>query len=213
MSAGAGRVAWMARVGAVVVRMLAATWRLRWVNDHFVREQEAKGQNFIYVLWHGQLLPLLWAHRNRRIAIMISEHRDGEIIARIAQSLGYRVVRGSTSHGAARALLGACREIEAGFDVAVTPDGPRGPAQSVAPGAAVIANRSGAPLMPVAASASRAWRLQSWDRFMIPGPFARVVVAYSGPVWPREESARDAAIDEERVRGAIAAAEELAGRP
>lgn len=206
------KIVWTARAGAVLVRLLAATWRLHWVNAEFVRNEKARGQ-IIYVLWHGHLLPLLWAHRNRKIAIMVSEHRDGEIIARIALSLGYRVVRGSTSRGAARALLGACREIESGFDVAVTPDGPRGPARSVAPGAAVIANRSAAPLMPVAARASRAWHLRSWDSFMIPKPFARVVIAYSDPVRPRAEDPRNAAGDEDRVRGAIDMAESLTAQP
>jgi lysophospholipid acyltransferase (LPLAT)-like uncharacterized protein len=86
----------------------------------------------------------------------------------IAKAIGFRLIRGSTSRGAARALLGACRELESGFDIAVTPDGPRGPAGSVAPGALVISQRTGAPMVPVAASAKSAWRLRSWDRFLIP---------------------------------------------
>ena len=206
MSGADRKVAWLALGGAWLVRLLALTWRVRWANPEVRASEADAGRRVIYVLWHGQLLPLLWAHRNRRVAIMISEHRDGEIIARIALSLGYRVVRGSTSRGAARALLGAAREIAAGFDAAVTPDGPRGPARSVAPGAAVISNRSGAGLLPVAAHASRAWQLRSWDRFMIPKPFARVVIAYAPVIRPREESAAEAARDEERVRTAIDAA-------
>ena len=211
MNATDRRVIWLARIGALVIRMLASTWRLRWVDVRHRDSEFAAGRRVIYILWHGQLLPLLWAHRGRRISIMISEHRDGELIARVAQSLGFHVVRGSTTRGAARALLGATRDIEAGFDVAITPDGPRGPARSVAPGAAVIANRSGASLLPVAAHASSAWRLRSWDAFMIPKPFARVVVAYASPLPPRDEAARDAAADEARVRDAIDAAERLAG--
>ena len=192
------------------MRLLASTWRLRWVNDHFMRDAAERGQPIMYILWHGQLLPLLWAHRGRQIAVMISEHRDGEIIARIALALGYRVVRGSTSRGAARALLGACREVEQGHDIAVTPDGPRGPAHSVAAGAAVISNRSGAPMVPVAAQASRAWHLRSWDSFMIPKPFARVVVAYSTPLPPSGAGIREAAEDADRVRAAIDAAAAIA---
>lgn len=206
------RVAWIARIGAILVRLLATTWRIRIVNPHVVGDESARGQPIMYILWHGQLLPLLWTHRGRGIAVMISEHRDGEIIARIALALGYRVVRGSTSRGAARALLGACREVEAGHDIAVTPDGPRGPARSVAPGAAVIANRSGAPMVPVAAWASRAWHLRSWDRFMIPKPFARVVVAYTDALRPRGVELRDAAQDDDAVRSAIDAAGGIAER-
>jgi lysophospholipid acyltransferase (LPLAT)-like uncharacterized protein len=191
------KIAWIAGLGAIIIRALALTWRVRFVNGEIVRALKDRRQPFIYVLWHGQLLPLLWSHRDRQVAIMVSEHSDGEVIARIAKALGFRTVRGSTSRGAARALLGACREIEAGFDLAVTPDGPRGPAHSVAPGAAIIAQRTQAPMVPVAARASRSWRLKSWDRFMIPKPFARVVVAYSDPIAVTGDSARDAVVESE----------------
>lgn len=204
------KVAWVARVGSLLLRALAFTWRVRVVNGHVVRDLKERGEPFIYLLWHGELLPLLWAHRNRQIAIMISEHSDGEIITRVARALGCRAVRGSTSRGGARALLAACRELEAGFDLAVTPDGPRGPPRSVAPGAVVIAQRTGAPMVPVAASASRAWRLRSWDRFVIPKPFARVTVAYSEAIRVSADTPRDAIKEIETVRAGIDRAAETA---
>jgi lysophospholipid acyltransferase (LPLAT)-like uncharacterized protein len=141
---------------------------------------------------------------------MISEHRDGEIIARVAQGLGLELVRGSSSRGAARALLAACRMIESGWNVAITPDGPRGPNHSVAPGAAIIAQRSGAPLLPVACVASRAWRLSSWDGFMIPKPFARVTVAYSDLIRVPPDAPRETLEDEDTIRHAIERAEKSA---
>ena len=202
------RVRRLATVGTMVLRALASTWRVR-VANAAVRDA-LRGTPFIYVLWHGELLPLLWAHRDRGVAVMISEHSDGEIIARVAHSLGYRTVRGSTSRGAARALLGACREIESGVNLAVTPDGPRGPAHSVAPGAAAIAQRTGAPLLPVSATASSAWRLRSWDRFMIPRPFATITIAYADPIYVTAGSVRDAAEETELVRGGILRATERA---
>lgn len=204
------RVAWLSRAGALILRALALTWRVRFVNPEAVRAFEQRKEPFIYLLWHGNLLPLLWSHRNRNVAVIISEHNDGEIIARVAQSLGFRTVRGSTSRGAARALLGACREIEAGFALAVTVDGPRGPAHSVAPGAAIIAQRTGAPMLPVAAVSTRSWRLRSWDRFMIPKPFARVTVAYGAPIHLEAESPRDAASAGDGVREGIERASALA---
>lgn len=203
------RVTRLATLGSFVLRALASTWRVRFVNDDVRRAIEERP--FIYVLWHGELLPLLWAHRDRGVVIMISEHSDGEIIARVAHSLGYRTVRGSTSRGAARALLGACREIESGATLAVTPDGPRGPAHSVAPGAAAIAQRTGAPMLPVSATASSAWHLRSWDRFMIPRPFARITVGYGDPLIVDSASARDAADDTQRVTTALAQATSRAG--
>src|SRR5688572_8805341 len=106
------RVRWLAGVGAFVLRALALTWRVRFANPQVKREMSERKQPVIFALWHGNLLLLLYAHRGRGIAVMISEHSDGEIIARIARSLGFETVRGSTSRGAARALLNACREVE-----------------------------------------------------------------------------------------------------
>jgi lysophospholipid acyltransferase (LPLAT)-like uncharacterized protein len=204
------RVSRLATLGTLFLRALASTWRVRFTNAELRAALDDRRQPFIYVLWHGELLPLLWAHRGRGVAIMISEHSDGEIIARIAHALGYRTVRGSTSRGAARALLGACREIERGVTLAVTPDGPRGPAHTVAPGAAIIAQRTNAPMLPVSARPSSAWHLTSWDRFMIPRPFATITVGYGDPIFIQADSARDAATDTQLVSGGIASATERA---
>lgn len=200
------RTIWLARIGTAIVRALAWTWRVRFLNPGVVDGMRARNEPFIHILWHGHLLPLLWAHRQRGIAVMISEHRDGEMIARVAQSIGYRLVRGSTSRGAARALLAASREVDAGHCVALTVDGPRGPAKVVAPGALVIAQRTGAPMVPTAVSATRAWRLKSWDRFMIPKPFARVLVAYGAPITIAADSPREAAARVDAVHDALESA-------
>jgi lysophospholipid acyltransferase (LPLAT)-like uncharacterized protein len=144
------------------------------------------------------LLPLLYVHRNEGVAVLVSKHRDGELIARIAESLGFRTVRGSTSRGAARALAGMVRELENGHDVAVTPDGPRGPARSFAPGALIAAQRANAPVIVVGVSVKSSWRLKSWDRFVIPKPFARVKVVYSDAVRLEVGSARAAAEETSR---------------
>src|SRR5437762_6001353 len=96
---------WLVRLATLLLRVLASTWRVRWVNPQVTRDLDAQGRAFIYALWHGELLPLLWTHRHHNVAVMISEHRDGERIARVAVALGFRLVRGSTSRGAARALL------------------------------------------------------------------------------------------------------------
>jgi lysophospholipid acyltransferase (LPLAT)-like uncharacterized protein len=175
---GLPEVAWRVRLGVLVVRLLAATWRIRTSGADIVDAFRAARQPIVFTLWHGQMLPLLWHHRQEGIAVLISEHRDGEIIARIASALGFRTVRGSTFRGADRALAGLVRELRAGHDVAVTPDGPRGPARRFAPGALVAAQRAGAPVVSVGVAATRAWRLRSWDGFLIPKPFARVTVAY-----------------------------------
>jgi lysophospholipid acyltransferase (LPLAT)-like uncharacterized protein len=187
------RLRWIVRAGTALVRLLAMTWRMRPENDEAMVEVRASGQRVIFILWHGELLPLLWQHRKQGVALLISEHRDGEIIAQIAERLGYTTVRGSTSRGGGRALIGLMRAVDAGHDAAVTPDGPRGPAHVFAPGAAIAAQRTGARLVPVRASAVRAWRLKSWDRFLIPKPFATVRVAYGPPTAVDAASPREAA--------------------
>jgi lysophospholipid acyltransferase (LPLAT)-like uncharacterized protein len=161
--------------------MLARTWRFRVINPGAIDNLRTAKRAFIFSLWHGQLLPLLWHHREEGVVLLISEHKDGEMVARAAESLGYALVRGSTTRGGDRALISVIRELQAGREVAITPDGPRGPARKYAPGALIAAQRSGAVILPVVAVADKAWRLRSWDQFMIPKPFARVTVAYGDP--------------------------------
>jgi lysophospholipid acyltransferase (LPLAT)-like uncharacterized protein len=149
------------------------------------------------------LLPLLWRHRGQSIAIVVSEARDGQYLADLAAALGYRAVRGSSTRGAARALLGAVRELRAGHAVAFTPDGPRGPRRVLKAGVVAAAQRGGGVIVPLHAEADRAWRLDSWDRFMIPKPGARVRIVYGRPF---EVAAGDAGLEagladaEERLR-------------
>jgi hypothetical protein len=135
----------------------------------------------VFLLWHEALLPLLWQHRRQSIAIVVSAARDGQYLADFAVSLGYRTVRGSSRRGAARALLGAVRELRAGYAVAFTPDGPTGPRREMKPGAVAAAQRGGGVIVPLHAEARRAWRLDSWDRLMIPKPGAEVRIRYGRP--------------------------------
>jgi lysophospholipid acyltransferase (LPLAT)-like uncharacterized protein len=196
------RVRWIVRAGTLLIRLLAMTWRVRRMNHEALDAMRASGQRVIFTLWHGELLPLLWAHRAEGVAVVISEHRDGEIVAQIAERLGYSTVRGSSSRGGGRALIGLMRALQAGHDGAVTPDGPRGPAHVFAPGAAIASQRTGVPLAMIRATASRAWRLRSWDRFLVPKPFATVRVIY-GPIVPVDVDSPRAAAEEAPRLGAV----------
>lgn len=197
-------------VGRVFLQMLGRTWRIRVVNGEYLRELRRSERAFIFSLWHGQLLPLLWHHRKQGVRVLISEHRDGELVARTAESLGYGLIRGSSTHRADRALISLVRELQAGHEVAITPDGPRGPPTTFAPGALVAAQRSDSFILPVAASADRAWRLRSWDRFMIPKPFARVTVAYATPAKVLATTTRAAAEEGPRFQRLMSEAVETA---
>jgi lysophospholipid acyltransferase (LPLAT)-like uncharacterized protein len=180
----ARRVRWSARVGAAVLRMLASTWRVRQVHDEGWRALRRQGAPWVFAVWHGDLLAAVCAHRGEGIAMLVSEHSDGEIIARIGAQFGQRTVRGSSSRGGSRALLGLVRALRDGVVVAVTPDGPRGPRHAVQPGVVAAAQRGEAPIIVIGVAYRRAWTLTSWDRFRVPMPFARIVLSYSAPYVP-----------------------------
>ncbi len=198
--------------GNGLVRALAATWRYTIINGEPLTSLRATRTPVVFTLWHGQMLPLLWHHRNQGVAALVSEHKDGEVIARMLTWLGYALIRGSTSRGAGRALISLVRTLREGNDVAVTPDGPRGPRHKFAPGSAVAAYRAEAPILPVAAHVDRFWRLRTWDGFIIPKPFARVTIAYADPVWVKAESPREAADDVGRLEALMESAQAAASR-
>lgn len=182
---GRGYPWWMSIASAAaagLVLTLGATWRIRRLR---VAEQDARldrGERCIFAFWHARLLPLVFTHRHRSIAVLISRHRDGELIARIIGRLGFLTGRGSSTRGGEEGVRDMLRHAREGRLLAITPDGPRGPAEHVKAGLVYLASRSGLPVIPVASAASRAWRLDSWDRFRVPGPFARVVVGYGAPI-------------------------------
>lgn len=187
-------------LGAILIRLLGMTWRIRILHNRVANELSRadhirvlrEAGPVVYTLWHGQMLPILYAH-GVRTGILISEHKDGEIISRIAEYFGCFGVRGSSSKGGTRALLEAASTIKSGTPMAFTPDGPRGPRHSYAPGALILAHRTGVPIVSITAHASSAWRLGSWDRFEIPKPFSRVTVSYALPRWVGDSDVRAAA--------------------
>jgi lysophospholipid acyltransferase (LPLAT)-like uncharacterized protein len=191
------------------MRLLASTWRMRSVHEERWRPLYEARRPHVFLLWHEVLLPLLWQHRGQGIAIVVSEAREGQYLADFGIALGYRTVRGSSTRGAARALLGAVRELQEGRAVAFTPDGPRGPRRELKPGVVAAAQRGRATVVPLHAEASRSWRLHSWDRFMIPKPGARVTVTYGRPF---DVADGDAGLSA-GLEDAIARLAEIAGKP
>ncbi len=191
--------------GAAFVWLLGHTWRIELlgVAEHD-REIAAGAGPCIFAFWHSRLLPLAYTHRGRGAAVLVSRSRDGELIAGIIQRLGFATARGSSSRGAGEAVLELLRWGEQGHVLAVTPDGPRGPAEEVKPGLVFLASRTGYPIIPVATAASAATILPSWDGFRIPRPFSRVVVAYGEPIRvPADLSAEQAEIWRGRVAAAL----------
>ena len=153
----------------------------------------------LYPIWHQTQLILAWTERHRDLGILISQHADGEYIARIVGRMGFRPIRGSSTRGGRRALTQIVREARAGRSIAITPDGPRGPRFRVQPGLIVAASLSGLPIQTSAVAVDRVKRLRSWDRFLVPRPFADVLLLY-GPVLHVPPNLNAEAREAERLR-------------
>jgi len=165
------------------LRVVGLTSRIIWVNRAIREELEAKGQGFIYAFWHGRQVFLVYLHQKDRIHPLVSQSRDGELIARVCRSFGIEPVRGSSSRGGTEALLDLKAILEKGERVGFTPDGPRGPLHQVQPGALFLAQKTGRPIVPVAYGARRRWLVKSsWDEFMVPKPFNRICMTYGVPI-------------------------------
>jgi lysophospholipid acyltransferase (LPLAT)-like uncharacterized protein len=168
------------RLGWWLLRLLGLTWRTRVYGRDALLAPFPERTAVVYTLWHGQMLPLLWSH-HVRTGVLVSEHKDGEIITWVLERFGMFGVRGSTSRGGTRALLEAVQVVRGGTDMAFTPDGPRGPRHSFAPGALILAHRAEVPIITITGHVDRTWRLRSWDGFELPKPFARITVLYGPP--------------------------------
>jgi lysophospholipid acyltransferase (LPLAT)-like uncharacterized protein len=172
-------IAFPLAVGAI--RLLAATWRVRVRHGENLMAARESGRPVLFALWHSRILPLLFHHRGEGVVMLISRHRDGGYLARLGSQWGYGAVRGSSGRGGEAGLLALVRALGTRGEGAITPDGPRGPAERVKPGAVAAAQHAGAVLVPVAARAARAWWFSSWDRFCLPQPFTRVELIYGLP--------------------------------
>jgi lysophospholipid acyltransferase (LPLAT)-like uncharacterized protein len=140
----------------------------------------------IYCFWHASLLVVSYLFRNTGKVAVVSKSRDGMIAAGVAARWGHGVVFGSSHRGGVGVLREGVRALRERRSLGITPDGPKGPRETAKPGAAQIALLSGAPVVTIKVDAKRAWRLKSWDRFMIPYPFAKINVTLSGPIEPLE---------------------------
>ncbi len=170
---------WLA---SFLLRAGAATIRRQDVGRHHFDACLAKGERIIVAFWHGRLLMMPFIHPGHSATILISRHRDGEYITRIAQRLGFSVVRGSATRGGATAFRQLLDILQAGGHVVVTPDGPKGPRRRVKSGVIELSRLSGMPILPVAFGAWPRRILSSWDQFLIPRPFAHGVYVWGEPM-------------------------------
>lgn len=139
------------------------------------------GQPLVIVAWHGSLLTSIYCHRRRDIVIMTSLSEDGDVVTQMLYNLGYKCVRGSSSRGGMRSLLEMVRLVKSGHIGAITVDGPRGPRHEVKPGAVLLAQKTGALLVPIGVGYSNKISLNNWDRTEIPLPGSRAVMITGDP--------------------------------
>lgn len=170
---------------------LSLTLRIRVLDLAHLGERWARGEQVIVAFWHDRLILMPVMAGGRKACVLLSRHRDGEIAMRAAARWGVHSVRGSVTRGAVGGFLNLLRAFRQGYTVAVVPDGPRGPRHVAKPGVIHLARAAGAPIVPVSYAASRAIRLRSWDRFLIPLPFARVVLITGEPVSVRADAGRE----------------------
>jgi lysophospholipid acyltransferase (LPLAT)-like uncharacterized protein len=192
------------------LRALARTWETELLGEEHLRAAE-RAPGRLLALWHGRMLVGTPQHAHRDYTVLVSPSDDGGLMDLILRRFGYRVVRGSTSQGGARALRELLGRLREGGTIVLTPDGPRGPRQGMNSGLAWMSSRAGYPVVPVGFACDRAWHLSSWDRFTIPRPHARIATAY-GPPLRVPPDAGGAALEEAtwEIRARLLAAEERA---
>ena len=191
-----------AAAGAFVIGLLGRTWRIDEVNPREFTEARDAGEPFVYAFWHARLLPLAFTHRHEHIVVLVSRHRDGQLITRVIEHLGFRTARGSSTRGGEAAVREMLAAGGRGEPIAITPDGPRGPAEQLKDGLVYVAERLGRRIVLIGTSAAGSWTFRSWDRFRVPRPFARVSITHAAPIPARLPGESDEAAHA-RVQAAL----------
>jgi lysophospholipid acyltransferase (LPLAT)-like uncharacterized protein len=187
------------RIASVYIRLLRLTMKLEYRPPG---RMPVPLDRFILAFWHSRFMMMPYWYTGSRMTVMVSRHRDAEMLVRTLRPFGYEFARGSTTRGGAAALRDLLRRIRDGSDAAIAPDGPHGPRRRVQPGIVAVARMSGLPILPVTFSAAPARRLKSWDRTLIPRPFSRGLYLCAEPIVVSRDADRD---EQERIRGFLEA--------
>jgi lysophospholipid acyltransferase (LPLAT)-like uncharacterized protein len=157
-------------LGSLLIRLIYLTNK-----KEFHAPENLGDETFIMACWHGELLMIPYAYtkyrKNPHVKLLISEHFDGNIIAKTLGFFGFDTIRGSSTRGGSKALIQSMKELKNGYDLGITPDGPKGPRHEVADGIIVMAQKTKTKIVLVEIQATKYWKLSSWDAFIIPKPF------------------------------------------
>jgi lysophospholipid acyltransferase (LPLAT)-like uncharacterized protein len=194
---GAGFAYWL-------IWLIGHTMQWKLIGGAGRRADIAPDQPLIYVFWHNRILPATWYFRRMGIVVMTSQSYDGEIIARLIQYFGYGAARGSASRGGTKALREMANCLAAGWDVAFTIDGPKGPIYEAKPGAIMLAKLTGCPVLPVCQTPAKYWELRSWDKFRIPKFFSRGLISFAPPIFvPRDCTEAELSAKQEELQSVL----------
>jgi lysophospholipid acyltransferase (LPLAT)-like uncharacterized protein len=200
-------IAWLVRLWIGTLR-----YRYRPMGTNYDPNRPGFQGRYLYAFWHENILVPAYHYARRDIHVLISEHADGRMIAEACRHLGFRVVRGSATRGGARAVRQMWRRSRSAH-LAITPDGPRGPRRRVQPGVVYLAALTGLPIVPFGIAFTRAWRMNSWDRFAVPCPWSEAVCVTAEPIHVPENVRKDQLEHyRQKVEDAMNAATEAAER-
>jgi len=198
------RIRLISSLGYWAIRLIGSTLRWQVEGEENLRAIYTAGKNVIYTFWHGRIFLGTYFFRNRGIVVMSGYNKDARTMARVIERFGYGIARGSSTHGAKRAVVTMLHEIRARKDVAFSIDGPRGPRYIAKPGAVWVAAKSGAAIFPFHLSAEKKWVINSWDLFHIPHPFSRVLVLMGTPIYVKEDaSAEELEASQQALQGSL----------
>jgi lysophospholipid acyltransferase (LPLAT)-like uncharacterized protein len=160
-----------------------STLSVRIINSSYIKNLRKNQKNFIIALWHENMILPLLVNEDQGFHVLVSQHFDGELIARILYVFGYFTIRGSSTRGGKEAYLTIKNKLKRGkLEIAITPDGPTGPRRKAKLGIIRLASETGSVIIPLGIAVSRCKRLQSWDRLLIIFPFSKCVLYYGKPV-------------------------------
>ncbi len=170
-------------LGWAFITLLGSSYRYRFEGAEHLRKLEQEGKPCLLAIWHGRFFVFVYLFRFRGFVALVSQHLDGEMIAQTLHRLRFKTVRGSSTRGGKEAFHNMVEALRRGESGVVIPDGPRGPRHKLKPGVIYMALKTGVPILPLTYSARPAVRFKSWDHFMLPLPFAKVVVKIGRPFY------------------------------
>jgi len=192
------RLAWL------LILFLGRLGRIQVKNRHYWDALVRSGKGFLVPIWHGKMLLPIFIHRNLGVHAMVSEHRDGEMIALTIHRLGYKTIRGSSTRGGRQAFKQMLGALKSGHVCTIMPDGPRGPRHEFKVGALLLASRAQVPMLPMTFAAQKPIIMKSWDRFTLWWPFSRICLIYGKPLHtPPDLSATDIEAHRRRIESAM----------